>query len=98
MSDLESSFLCFYLLIVFHQIIRNPGFSDTNCDDLNAWCPLDSTFSESFGQLLIKSIELIDVNFLKGVSGAKLVNFVMNFVENPNFIVVNCVVLDCLLS
>lgn len=41
---------------------------------------------------------MVDEDFLKGVLAAELVDFMMNLIENPNFVIVDSVVLDCLLS
>ncbi len=43
--------------------------------------------------MLIKLIELVNVDFVQGVLGAELVDFMMNFVINPGLVIVYRVVL-----
>jgi hypothetical protein len=49
-------------------------------------------YLDSAGKRLVQFIELIDVYLVERVAAAELVDFVMDFVENPNFIVIDSVI------
>jgi hypothetical protein len=44
--------------------------------------------------LFVQVIELVNIDFLKGVLGAELVDFVVDLVEYPGLVIVNRVILD----
>jgi len=64
LGNLESSLLSFDLLVVAHQIIWNFWLGDSNGNDFNTRSPSCSTFRQSFCELLIQSVEVINENFL----------------------------------
>jgi hypothetical protein len=55
-------------------------------------------FIERAHKLLIKFVENVDVDFLKGVLGAELIDLMVDFVGNPELFVVFCIIKDGLID
>ena len=64
------------ILVILHQLLRNNRLCDPNGNDFDTGRPLVAIALESFGQLFIEGVKLVDVNLLKRVLRTKLVNFV----------------------
>ncbi len=74
------------------------GFGDSDWKDLNSWDPNLKIFIERAHKLLIKFVENVDVDFLKGVLGAELIDLMVDFVGNPELFVVFCIIKDGLID
>jgi hypothetical protein len=74
--DLERSFLCFNLLVIFHEVVRDLRLGNSYRDYFNARRPLCSTLGKGFSKHLIQSIKFVDKNLLQRVFTAELINFV----------------------
>jgi len=60
----------------------------------DASVPVITVTLQRIGQLLIQALELRDVHFLEAVTGAELVDLVVDLVEDPRLVVVWAVELD----
>ena len=87
LGNLKRSLLCFYLFVVLHQSLRDAGLGHSDRNNLNAGGPLAGSLLESLRELLVQRVELVDKDFLQSGLTAELVDLVMNFVEDPGFVV-----------
>ena len=92
LGDLKRSLLCFYLFVVLHESLRDAGLGHSDGNDLNAGGPLAGSLLESLRELLVQRVELVDKDLLQGGLTAELVDLVVDFVEDPGFVVLCCVV------
>ena len=53
---------------------------------------------DCFSERFVQCIKKIDINLLQGVGAAELVDFMVDLVENPSLVVMDCVVLDRLVN
>jgi hypothetical protein len=61
----------------------------TYINDFDPRGPLRAAFLQSKDELLPQFIKFCDINLLHCVLGAILIDFMVNFVENPSLVVVN---------
>lgn len=73
-------------------------FSNSYRNDFNSRCILITIFLDSLLKIIIQSIKLRNVNLMKSVFGTKLIDFMMDFIKYPCLIVMDCVILDSLIS
>ena len=86
--------LGFHFFIVSSNLLRNPGFRDTNCNNFNSRSPDKAVTLKSLLQVFIECFELSDVYFLQRVRRAKLVDFVVNLIKDPRLVVLGSIVSD----
>ena len=94
LGNLKRRLLCFYLFVVLHQSLRDAGLGHSDRNNLNAGGPLAGSLLESLRELLVQRVELVDKDFLQSGLTAELVDLVMNFVEDPGFVVLCSVIFD----
>lgn len=78
--------------IPLHPVSPLTCLCDADRYDLDARSPEPATFLERQGQILVQLVELVDVHFAQGVLRAELVDLVMDLLENPRAVVVDCVI------
>lgn len=74
-SDEELSFTGFDWFVVLKQSLWYSWLSHSYCYNFYTRCPFIAIILESISKLLIKGIKLINVNFLKSVLTAELIDF-----------------------
>ena len=90
--------LHFSVLECFSDWGRNSRFCDSHCNNFNSRSPLLTSFLDWLSKTLIEDIELVDEYFLQSMAWTKLIDFMMNFTENPCLIICDCVILDSLMG
>ena len=75
-------------LHILNNFLRNSRFRDSYREDLYTWSPFLEILIEGIHELLIKSIEEVDVYLLKSVLAAELIDFMMDFISYPYFFIV----------
>lgn len=107
LSNLQAGFLALNFFVVAHQLLRDDWLRHSYCDNLDARGPFVSVSLQRGHKLLVKGVEQVNINLLKRMFAAKLVDLVataikirqilylLNFVENPCFVVLDGVVTDC---
>jgi hypothetical protein len=58
--------------------------------------PYLGDFLKSLHELLVNVVKLLEQDLLEGVLCAELVDFMVNFIVNPDFIIIAGVVSDCI--
>eukprot|EP00350_Pseudokeronopsis_sp_OXSARD2_P005258 CAMPEP_0170544962 /NCGR_PEP_ID=MMETSP0211-20121228/3527_1 /TAXON_ID=311385 /ORGANISM="Pseudokeronopsis sp., Strain OXSARD2" /LENGTH=229 /DNA_ID=CAMNT_0010848741 /DNA_START=239 /DNA_END=925 /DNA_ORIENTATION=- len=79
---------------ILEQGVRNSWFGHSDGDNFDAWSPSVAVILQGARQLLIQAIELINEDFLEGVFAAELIDFMVNFVEDPRLVIMDRVVLN----
>ena len=74
------------------------GFGYSDRKDLDSWGPNLKIFVERFHELLIKFVENVNVNFLKRMFGAELIDLMVDFVGDPELFIVFCIIEDGLID
>jgi len=73
---------------VFFDHWRNFGFGYSDTKNIKPRYLLREIFLQGRNEFFVQTFKFININLLKSVFSAKLVDFVMNFVINPRSIVV----------
>lgn len=81
--------LFFHLLELSLDLNRDSGLSDSDADDVDSRDPFLEMALEDALETLIQSVELANEYFMKGMGGTELVYLMMDFVIDPDTIIVS---------